>query len=278
MIENYALYLIALGIFSGFLSGLLGIGGGVVIVPALVILFELGSAHGVADITVIAVATSMSCIIFTSASAAYTQYRADKINWTLFKRLVPFFVLGSFCAGLIAPLIDAGLLRILIGVFLTLVATVMVFDWQPSAERPLPSSLSGSGIGTGIGTGIGFSGGLISGTAGIAGGNVIVPTLIYFNVPVHNATATSSAMGVPIALFGALGYALGVNQPEHQTWMLGYIDLRSWVWITAAAIAAAPLGVRLAHKIPATTLKRTFGGLLFIVAARMSYGGIQLMI
>ncbi|MGK0223708.1 MAG: putative membrane protein YfcA [Limisphaerales bacterium] len=272
MLDPLLISYLCLGLISGLLGGMLGIGGGVIIVPALIFLFESSGQHASQQITLIAVATSMSCIVFTSASAAYTQYRADKVLWPIFKRMAPLFVLGSFCAGLLTPWVDASALRAIIGLFLLLVGVVMLADWKPQPGRKLP--------GLPASTGIGFLGGMTAGTAGIAGGNVIVPTLIYFNVPTHNATATSSAMGVPIALFGALSYALGFQQPGDNaasgTWMIGYIDLEPWLWITIAAIITAPVGVRIAHRLPAKVLKQAFGGLLLLVAARMVYGAYQL--
>ncbi len=258
--------LLLIGLFSGFLGGMLGIGGGIIIVPALIFVFELNGRHAATDMTVIAVATSMACIIFTSFSAAYTQFRANKVRMDLAMRLAPFFVIGSFVAGLAAPHIEAGVLRLMISAFLFFVAVVMLRDWKPSPGRAFPG-LVGAGC-------TGLAGGLISGTAGIAGGNVIVPTLIYFNTPVHNATATSSAMGVPIAFAGALGYAFGEPQIFSQT-MLGLIDLRSGLAITIGAILAAPVGVRFAHRVPAGTLKRYFGAFLVAVALRMFYSSLS---
>ncbi|MDG2277652.1 MAG: sulfite exporter TauE/SafE family protein [Pseudomonadales bacterium] len=261
------LALIGVGLCSGLLGGMLGIGGGVVIVPALIFAYELSGMKAAADVTVIAVATSMSCIIFTSFSAAYTQYRAKKVKMDVVRRLVPFFVLGSLCAGLATPLFDPGLLRLLIGAFLLLVAIVMLRSWKPNPTRQFPGPV-GSGA-------TGLIGGFVSGTAGIAGGNVIVPTLLYFNTPVHNATATSSAMGVPIALAGAVGYALG-SPAASSTWMLGLIDLQSWLAITVGAIIAAPAGVRIAHRVPADLLKKVFGAFLVLVSLRMLYSSAGL--
>ena len=262
--------LLSLGLVSGLLGGMLGIGGGVVIVPALIVLYELSARHTSADVTVIAVATSMACIVFTSFSAAYTQFRAGKVKFELVAKLVPFFVLGSFLAGLSTPYFDAGLLRALIGLFLLLVAAVMLLNWRPNASRAFPGVI-GSSL-------TGLSGGYVSGMAGIAGGNVIVPTLVYFNVPMHNATASSSTMGVPIALAGAAGYAFGAPMVSGVSgeWMLGLIDLQSWFGITSGAIIAAPLGVKIAHRVPGDILKRVFGGFLLLVALRMLYSSLSL--
>ena len=119
---------------------------------------------------------------------------------------------------------------------------------------------------------------MVSGVAGIAGGNVIVPTLIYFNTPVHQATATSSTLGVPIALAGAIGYVLagwqGTGSISETGWMLGYVYLPAFAAIVTTAVLTAPLGVKTAHRIEAAKLRKVFGGLLIFVAARMLYSAL----
>ena len=251
-----------LGLCSGFLGGLLGIGGGVVIVPLLSIYYDLSGRYATEHSTIVAVATSLACIVFTSASAAYTQYRAGKVRWDLAQRLVAFLLLGSFAAGYIAPLLPPGVFRGFIGVFFACVALVMLSSWQPHPSRAFPS-LPGSAA-------VGLSGGLAAGLAGIAGGNVIVPTLVFFNTPMHNATATSSALGLPIALAGALGYMLWAPAGA-PAGVLGWLDVDAFIPLVAGALVAAPMGVRFAHRVPAARLKQGFGVLLVVVSGRMLY-------
>ncbi len=251
-----------LGLGSGFLGGLLGIGGGVVIVPVLSLHYDVSGRFAAEHSVIVAVATSLACIVFTSASAAYTQYRAGKVRWDLAQRLVAFLLLGSFAAGYIAPILPPGVFRGFIGVFLTCVAIIMLSSWQPHPSRGFPG-LTGSAA-------VGLSGGLAAGLAGIAGGNVVVPTLVFFNTPMHNATATSSALGVPIALTGALGYMLWAPAGA-PAGALGWLDVYAFFPIVAGALVAAPMGVRFAHRVPAGRLRRGFGVLLVIVAGRMLY-------
>lgn len=247
---------------SGFIGGLLGIGGGVVIVPALVISYDISNRLAAEQSLLVAVATSLACIIFTSASAGYTQFRAGKVRWDLFQKLLAFLLLGSFLAGWIAPLLPAEIFRGFIGVFLAIVAVIMLSNWQPDAKRRFPGYLGSASLGLG--------GGIAAGLAGIAGGNVIVPSLVFFNTPIHNATATASALGVPIALMGTIGYlsssgfALGDGT-------LGFIDLYAFAPIVVGALIAAPQGVRFAHRVPAAKLKKLFGLLLVLVSVRMLY-------
>ena len=137
-----------------------------------------------------------------------------------------------------------------------------IFDWKPPPYRQWRGGIRAVPIGLGAG--------LVSGLAGIAGGNVIVPTLIYFNVPAHRATATASTLGVPIAATGALGYML-LPPASDQPGMLGYVDLQAFIFIVAGAVVAAPLGVRYAQRLPAATLKRVFAVMLLLVALRMMF-------
>ena len=258
---------LAIGAVSGFLGGLLGIGGGVVIVPALILLFDLAGLFDTHTATAVAVATSLACIVFTSLSAAVTQRRADMVDWSVVRRWAVFLILGSFLSGSFAAHLPTLVFRGFIGAFLLFVAFVMLTSWKPSAHRHQP----GPGLAAALGTG----GGLVSGIAGIGGGNVIVPTLIYFNTPVHRATATSSTLGVPIALAGALGYIISGMGQVSGDWMLGWVYLPAFAAIMAASILFAPVGVKVAHRIAPLPLRRSFGVLLILVSMRMLYSALN---
>ncbi len=248
-----------LGAFAGFLGGLLGIGGGVVMVPGLLVLFDaLGLFPDSA--TLVALGTSLTVIVFTSISAARVQIRAGKVLWPVIRSWTPWLIAGGLAASWIAVSLPLDLLRGLIALFLFAVAGIMFANWKPAAGRELPG-LAGSVL-------IGSAAGVISGLAGIGGGNVIVPTLIYHNVPVHQATATSSTFGVPVAASAALGYAL--QGPVSATQM-GYIYLPAAGVLLVASVLCAPLGVRVAHRTDAQRLKKWFGTLLVVVACRMLY-------
>lgn len=272
---NHFLFLGAcagIGVVSGFLGGLLGIGGGVVIVPMLIVLLDLLAFLPPGQVTAVAVATSLACVLLTSLSAATTQIRAGMVEWPVVARWTPFLILGSFAAGWVATALPAALFRSLIGGFLLFVAFVMLTRWRPAAHRSLP--------GVGLSALLGSAGGLVSGIAGIGGGNVVVPTLVYFNVPVHRATATSSTLGVPIALAGVLGYvSVGLSErldagPGLAAGLVGYLYVPGFLAIGAAAVLMAPLGVKVAHRTRAEPLRRAFGVLLIVVAARMLYSAL----
>ena len=257
---------VGIGVVSGFLGGLLGIGGGVVIVPLLIVLLDLLAFLPTGQVTAVAVATSLACVLFTSLSAAYTQIRAHMVDFHIVRRWAPFLMIGSYLAGWIATALPVLVFRGLIGAFLLFVAFVMLTRWRPSPHQQSP--------GRGLSAVLGTAGGLASGIAGIGGGNVVVPTLIYFNTPVHRATATSSTLGVPIALAGTLGYvSVGLGQ-DLGPGMVGYLYLPGFLAIVSAAVLTAPMGVKVAHAVEAQPLRRAFGVLLVIVSSRMLYTAV----
>ena len=238
---------------------MLGIGGGVIMVPGLLLLFDQLGLFPESG-TLVALGTSLTVIIFTSLSAARTQIQAGKVLWPVVRSWTLWLVLGGLAASWIAVVLPAAVLRAFIALFLFGVAWIMLVSWKPEAGRNLPGSV-GSAL-------LGATAGVISGLAGIGGGNVIVPTLVYHNVPIHNATATSSTLGVPVALSAAAGYA--VLGPVSST-QLGYIFLPAAGVILIAAVLFAPVGVRFAHRTDARRLKKYFGALLLVVASRMLY-------
>ena len=254
---------LALGLFSGFLGGLLGIGGGVVIVPILYFLYTFTGEYSPEVAMLVAIATSLSCIVFTSASAALTQIKAQRVNWNIVCKLLPFLLVGSFSAGYIAPNLPPGILRWFFGIFIGLISIIMLTNWKPEPNRTLPGYLGSSFIGA--------IAGLIAGLAGIAGGNAIVPALIFFNIPAHNATATASTLGVPIAGFGAMSYFILAPTNDIPN-LFGYIDGVAFLSIVIGAVIMAPLGVKFAQKVPAIRLKKVFGAMLMLVSLRMLLG------
>ncbi len=263
----FTIVCLLVGVVAGTLGGLLGIGGGVIVVPALVFLFDrtgalAGHAGGGNGPTLVAVGTSLASIIFTSGAAAMTQARAGMVEWQIARRFTPMLILTSYAAGFVAAMLSLTALRTAIGMFLAFVSIVMLTNWRPAAHRILPGSAGSAGIAAGAG--------LVSGIAGIGGGNVIVPTLIYYNVPMHRATATASLLGFPIAIAGSLGYITrGWNVTHLNDGLLGYVFLPALVCIAAATMLAAPVGVRLAHRLQPLPLRRAFGALLIIVSLRM---------
>ncbi len=239
---------------------MLGIGGGIIIVPTLYLVYNATNRFDDSSVLIVAIATSLSCIVFTSASAAYAQYRRKMVLWELVVKLLPWLLIGSVLASYLIPVVPTLVLKSAIAFFLISIAIVMISSWQPPAERFFPGYF-GSGL-------IGTSAGFVAGSAGIAGGNVIVPTLIFFNIPPHNSTATSSFLGIPIALSASLGYLFFSPELTHPE-LIGYIDKKAFISIVLGSALAAPIGVKVAHKISPTLLKKIFGSMLILASSRM---------
>lgn len=260
--------LLALGLCTGFLAGLLGIGGGMIMVPFITaILTARGVDPGLA--VKMAIATSMSTIVFTSISSVRAHHKRGAVRWDIVKRLAPGIILGGMLASMGAfALIKGTNLAMLFALFVGFSATQMLLDRKPSATRGLPGTAGQVGAGTGIG--------FLSGLVGAGGGFVSVPFMTWCNVPIHAAVATSAALGFPIALSNAVGYVVSGQQvqglPEGS---IGYIFGPALVVIASASVLMAPIGVKAAHALPVKSLKRVFAGMLYLLAGYMLYKGLS---
>ncbi|MDP3480477.1 MAG: sulfite exporter TauE/SafE family protein [Desulfoprunum sp.] len=251
----------AVGAVAGLLAGLLGIGGGLVIVPMLIFCFSL--QHIPAEITMhLALGTSMASIIFTAVSSFWAHHKRGAVHWQLVRQIVLGIFVGTFLGSCLAARMSTGFLKGFFVVFLYYVATQMVLNKKPKPSRQLPGPLGTFGVGNVIGA--------FSSMVGIGGGTLSVPFMTWCNIPVHRAIGTSAAIGFPIALAGTVGYiynGLGVsNLPQYS---VGYIYLPALVGLIVTSVLTAPFGVRLAHSLPVDRLKRVFAFLLYAVATKM---------
>ena len=216
-----------------------------------------------------AIATSMATIVFTSISSVRAHHRRGAVRWDLVWRLAPGIVLGGMLASLGAfSLLRGAWLAIFFGVFVTFSAVQMFLDRKPAAARQMP----GTGGQVAAGSAIGF----ISGLVGAGGGFISVPFMTWCNVPIHNAVATSAALGFPIALSNVAGYAWGGQSvPGLPPASLGYIWLPALAVIAVCSVLTAPLGARAAHTLPVRHLKRVFSTLLLGLAGYMLWKGLS---
>jgi uncharacterized membrane protein YfcA len=260
--------LLALGLCSGFLAGLLGIGGGMLMVPFLTWML---SKQGVsADMAVkMAIATSMATIMFTSISSVRAHHKRGAVRWELVRGLAPGILIGGLVAGAgIFALLKGSWLALVFAGFVSFSAFQMLRDRKPKPSRQMPGTAGQIGAGAGIG--------LLSGLVGAGGGFVSVPFMSWCNVPIHNAVATSAALGFPIALANTLGYVIGGwNLAPALPGALGYLFLPALAVIAAASVTMAPLGAKAAHAMNVKQLKRAFALLLFVLAAYMLYKGLS---
>ena len=262
------LQLLALGLCGGFLAGLLGIGGGMVLVPFLtVIMANQGVEAGLA--VKMAIATGMATIVFTSLSSVRAHHRRGAVRWDIVRRLAPGIVLGAALASLgVFAALGGQTLALVFAVFVAFSATQMWLDKKPAASRTLPGPTGQLAAGGGIG--------FFSGLVGAGGGFISVPFLVWCNVAMHQAVATSAALGFPIALANSAGYALaGQRVAGLPDASLGYIFLPALLVIALAGVLGAPLGARAAHALPVKPLKRLFALVLYALAAFMLYQGLR---
>ncbi|WP_114968768.1 sulfite exporter TauE/SafE family protein [Rhodoferax ferrireducens] len=256
-----------LGLGTGFLAGLLGIGGGMMMVPFITIIL---SGRGVGpDLAVkMAIATSMATIIFTSISSVRAHHKRGLVRWDLVKGLAPGIVLGGAVASLgVFAILKGSWLALFFAAFVSFSATQMFLNKKPAPARQVPGT---AGL-VGAGGVIGF----LSGLVGAGGGFVSVPFMTWCNVAIHNAVATSAALGFPIALANVVGYVISGQGLKHlPPHSFGYIWLPALGVIAVCSVMTAPLGARAAHQLPVKQLKRVFASILYLLAAYMLYKGL----
>jgi uncharacterized membrane protein YfcA len=262
------LELAALGLATGFLAGLLGIGGGMLMGPFLTII--LSARNVPADLAVkMAIATSMATIMFTSISSVRAHHQRGAVRWDIVKGLAPGIVIGGALASAgVFALLKGSALAIFFALFVGFSATQMFLDKKPKPSRHMP----GTGGQVAAGSVIGF----LSGLVGAGGGFVSVPFMVAHNIPIINAVATSAALGFPIALANTLGYVFsGVSLSGLPAHSLGYVWLPALAVIACCSVLTAPLGAKMAHRLPVAKLKKIFAAILYILAAYMAWKGLH---
>ena len=252
----------ALGLVAGVLAGLLGVGGGIVIVPMLSIAFDLQGLPS-QYIQHMALGTSLGTIMFTSISSFRAHHQHGAVNWSVVRRITLGIIVGTLAGSWVAAQLSTRFLKGFFAVFLFYVATQMLLNIKPKGARQLPGQAGMFGVGGVIG--------VVSSLVGIGGGTLSVPFMVWCNMTMHNAVGTSAAIGFPIAVTGAVGYLLnGLKvSAELPPMSLGFLYLPALIGIAATSILTAPLGARIAHKLPVAQLKRVFAVLLYVMGARM---------
>jgi uncharacterized membrane protein YfcA len=262
------LELLGLGCVTGFLAGLLGVGGGAMLVPFMTLLMSL---KGMPEQHVVkmAIATSLATICFTSISSVRAHHQRGAVRWSLVKLLAPGIVLGALIGAQVAKVLPSKVLALLFSAFIGFSATQMFVDRKPKSTRQMPR-----------GAGLLAAGGAIGGLSSLVGAGgafISVPFMVACNLPIINAVATSAALGFPIALAGTVGYIVaGWSLQDMPRGTLGFLYLPALATLAAASMAAAPWGARAAHRLDVRQLKRAFACLLFGLAGYMLYKGLSL--
>jgi uncharacterized membrane protein YfcA len=254
--------LLALGAVVGFLAGLLGIGGGMMMVPVMTLLFtQRGVDSGLA--VKMAIATSMATILFTSLSSVRAHHRLGAVRWPIARAMAPGIVAGGLLAGAGAFAVLKGQgLALLFAAFIGYTALQMLLDKKPRPGRQLPGPWGQAGVGVGVG----FASGLL----GAGGAFLSVPFMTWCNVPPRHAVGTSAALGFPIALASTAGYVIsGHGLPPALPGTVGFLYLPGLLIVALASVMLAPWGARTAQRIDVALLKRLFAVLLLGLAGTM---------
>lgn len=258
MIEEFILFA-ALGVFSGLIAGMFGVGGGVIIVPVLVASF-MGYGFDESIIIHLAIGTSLACIFFTGLSSANAHRKKQAIDFTLFKQVALGITLGALLGAMFAVQLDGNLLKIIIGVFALIMAVQIGFNFTLSLKNNLSKGPYF------VGTGIGF----LSSVLGIGGGIFSVPYFKSSGLSMTSSVGTSAACGIPIAFFGALGYfILGISNDSLPSLTLGYIYLPALFGITITSIISAQYGAFIAHYVSEYILKILMVSLMLLISIYM---------
>ena len=255
------LELAALGAGTGFLAGLLGIGGGMTMVPFLTMIF---TARQFPDDAIVkmAIATSLTTILFTSVSSVWAHYKRGAVRTDLLKHMGLGGFLGTFIGANFAGALKGSVLAGIFAVFVGYSAWQMIKGKKPKAGRSVPGAAGQTAVGGAIG--------FLSSLLGAGGGFVTVPFLTWCNVQMHQAVATSAGMGFPIAAGGLIGYAVsGAALDGLPTGSLGYIYLPALLILAVGSVVTAPLGAKVAHAMDVASLKKVFAYLLFGLAGYM---------
>ncbi len=258
---EWLLAYLALGAFVGFFAGLLGVGGGGIMVPVLTTMF---AAQGFPreHLVHVALGTSMAAIVITSISSLRAHHAHGAVRWDIVGGITPGVLVGTFAGTFVASRVASAPLAIFFGCFMAYVALQMILNVKPKPSRELPGKVGLAAVGGGIG--------VISALVAIGGGSLSVPFMTWCNVKMQNAIGTSAAIGLPIALAGAAGYLVnGWGSDGLPAWSVGYVFLPALVMVSLVSVFTAPLGARLAHRLPVATLKKIFAGVLVVLSAKM---------
>jgi len=263
LIDNPVFYLLILltGCVAGFLAGLLGIGGGLIIVPALAWLLT-STGHDPASVMHVALGTSLASIVFTSISSVSAHHRHAAVLWSVMRRMSVGIILGAIVGAMLVDQLNTVILQVIFGVFALLVSLQMATAWRVNAHTGLPDIKNLSLAGVVIGA--------VSSCVGIGGGTMSVPYLMWHGVGIRQSVATAAANGLPIAIAGAAGYmATGYVAVGWQDWQLGYVDLSALAILVCGSVLLAPLGAKVAHRIDTKRLRQIFALVLVVIGMRM---------
>lgn len=250
------------GAIAGLAAGLLGIGGGLIIVPVLSTVFLL--FLDVTEVVHLAIGTSLATIIVTSYASVKAHHQQGAVRWDIVKMMSLGVLAGAFLGGWSSQFVASNYLGMIFGGLELMIAVYMLLNIKPSPQRNLPGLVTNNLVGVAIGG--------VASLVGIGGGTLTTPYLVWNNVRIHNAIATSAAISIPVAVAGSIGFVIaGLNASDLPPYTTGYIYWPAFFGIVLASYFTAPIGARLAHRLPVKTLKRLFAVFLILLAIKMLF-------
>ncbi len=265
MTLSYILILLAAGAGAGLLSGLLGIGGGLVSVPVLVYVF-MGEGLSAHDAMPLAVGTSLACIVLTGASSARAHAQRGAVDWALWRTLAPLIALGAMLGGVAAGYVNSRFLMLLFAAFSYVMAA------KSLGVKLIGGHLAAKFYAYNLGRALmGMLIGLVSSLLGVGGGTMTVPLLLALNVPTKHAIGTGAALGLSVAVPAVVGVLIAALSapPAALPYSFGALNLPAFLCVSVGGLLCAPLGTRLAHRLPEVWLKRVLALLLVVVGTKM---------
>lgn len=260
------LELLLLGGVTGYLAGLFGIGGGMLLVPFMTMVMGL-KGFPADQIVKVAVATSLATICFTSIASVRAHHARGAVRWAIAWVLAPGIAVGSLLGAQIAKAMSSNVLAIGFGLFMIFSSVQTLRGRKPQGERELPRAPGMFGVGTLIG--------VLATLVGAGGAFISVPFITRCKVPIHHAVGTAAALGFPIALAGTAGYVIaGWSLEGLPPGALGFVYLPAVAVISLASMSTASMGARMAHRLNVIQLRKAFAVLLLLLSVYMLYRGI----
>jgi uncharacterized protein len=264
-LQYLAIYLLT-GCLVGFFAGLLGIGGGSVMVPILSMTFA-ARGYSTDHVVHMALATSMATIIPGAFMSARTHHQHQAVHWQVLKNMLPGILVGTFCGAVIAHYSSTAFLKSFFVAFICFLAAQLLFDVSAKLSTRHAKQMPGT-VGLFV---FGAVMGVVSSFAGIGGAILSIGFLTWCGLTMHHAIGTAAAIGVPLAIAGSVGFiATGLSDKTLPEWSLGYVYLPAFAAIAVTSMLFAPMGAKLAHRLPVKTLKKVFVIFLLALAAKMA--------
>jgi uncharacterized protein len=255
-----------LGIAAGVMAGLLGIGGGMLIVPGLFYLF--GVIHLPEDSLMhMAAGTSMCIMICTAAASTWAHHAKGHIHWSIFRNIVAWISLGVLVGNGLANRLPTDVLELIFGVFSLAIALKVFWGFRPQEDQDIDKAPNPAVTGS-VGMAIGFK----SGVLGVGGGALSVPFLLYCGLPMNQASGTSASFTLPIAIIGTLSFLFLSRNPDVIPWSTGYVYWPAVAMVAPLTMIGAPIGAQLSRMVPADKLKIIFACLLLLISLKMLAG------